>query len=197
MNGWDALDTAIKVIAPSAITAWVALWISRRSRASDANKEAVRRRHEVLEVVAQEFEEHQTAMKVAGIAAGFLPHTGPPESRIVHPEDEKTQKRTFAALLEVESRLMKTATRLHLHRLVGCEGVLAEYLIASAKFRDSEEGPQREERRTIWDECGKHLLETITRTYDELFSALGAKRGLLLGRYGSDRDSSYLLDPKR
>jgi hypothetical protein len=182
---------------PSLITAFVALRISKRSRLNEATKEVVRRRHEVLEDAAQRFEEHQNAMRAASIAAGYLPQTGPPEARVFRAEDEAAQAKTFALLLEAEGRLTKAFTRLHLHKLLGCESVLAEYIIASAKFRDSHSEDERKERQKMWEKSIKHCLETLTRTYDEVFMSLGVQREMLSGRFGEPADEGYFLPPQK
>jgi hypothetical protein len=197
MNVWDAIDTAIKVVVPSGITAFVAMRIWKRSNITDANKEVTRRRHEILENLIEAVNEHDDKMRKAAMSAGFIPHGGPPESRIVRADAEAHQVETFDALTETEHRLFRFRAQLRLQKLLGCEAVLYEYLIACAKFRDSIPGAQRDERLKVWTESFDHLEATIIRAYDELFRMLGANRDVISGRYGSGRDPKFFLDPTR
>ena len=56
MNGWDALDTALKVIAPSSITAFVAVKVAKLTHSHEDLKERRRRRQDALEAVVELFE---------------------------------------------------------------------------------------------------------------------------------------------
>jgi hypothetical protein len=187
MTVWDVLDTAIKVIAPASLTAWVALRISKLSRRHEAKKEAVRRRHDLLEELAEQFEDFDSKIVDAAKAAGFLP-VGPPSEKVFKLADAATQARTFQLMIEAETRLIRTRTRLKLQKFLGCESVLYEYVIAAAKFRDSRNDVEREERKKIWVKAGEDFRETLARTYDELEAEiLGTRRQVIAGRYGDPK----------
>jgi hypothetical protein len=152
------------------ITAFVALRVTKLNQSHDYKKERLRRRRDLLEYVAERFEDFESKMGAAAAAYGKIARGGGPKNAELVIADEATQAQTSAELLEAEERLFKLKSRLALEQFAQCEVALYELIIATGKFKISDNAVDSAETKKGWDLACRKFQDSLVGTYQALRS---------------------------